>query len=102
MSHSNHLNFGPNRDLSKKFTEGCATASVLMVSCKEMYADLKQVCIRIHNLISSIFVRRQGPTTDQDLHRSITHSRIRGVLLIFCNFVMGIRLSRRRRGICKR
>ena len=42
-----------------------------------------------------MFVRRQGSTADQDLHRSINHLRLRGVSLIFCNFVVGWRWSRR-------
>ena len=40
VSHSNHLNFGPNRNLSKKCTHAHGSASLLMVSYEETFADL--------------------------------------------------------------
>ena len=40
VSHSNHLNSGPNRDLSKKCTHARGSASVLKVSYEEKFADL--------------------------------------------------------------
>ena len=48
VSHSNHLNSGLNRDLSKKCTYARGSACVLMVSYEEKFADLQQVCTRIH------------------------------------------------------
>ena len=50
VSHSNHLNSGLNRDLSKKCTYARGSACVLMVSYEEKFADLQQVCTRIHTL----------------------------------------------------
>ena len=54
-------------------------------------------------MVSSMFVRHQGLAADQDLHRSMNHLWIRGIAIIFCNFVILCRWSRRGRGrICKR